>query len=198
MLRAADVNISLDPDARRYLVYLGRLPEGDWAPAAMLAVQQHADDPKRATLLLREIDRLVHLLRALCLGSGKRARRLGNVVELIKSGAPIRPGEGAFAISRDEARNIGYHLRTMYRRDAQVCKQLLLRLNDELTRSTTLLDPKDYSVEHVLPQRPGATSEWRRWFADAEEREICTESLGQPGRRDAKAERPRAQPGIFA
>ena len=86
----------------------------------------------------------------------------------------------------------------MYRRDAQVCKQLLLRLNDELTRSTTLLDPKDYSVEHVLPQRPGATSEWRRWFADAEEREICTESLGNLGRRDAKAERPRAQPGIFA
>ena len=41
-----------------------------------------------------------------------------------------------------------------------------------------MLDPKDYSVEHVLPQRPGATSEWRRWFADAEEREICTESLG--------------------
>ncbi|MFA6139106.1 MAG: DUF262 domain-containing HNH endonuclease family protein [Hyphomicrobium sp.] len=178
VLRAADVNISLDPDARRYLVYLGRLPEGDWAPAAMLAVQRHADDPERATLLLREIDRLVHLLRALCLGSGKRARRLANVVELIKSGAPIRPGEGVFAISRDEARNIGYHLRTMYRRDAQVCKQLLLRLNDELTRSTTLLDPKDYSVEHVLPQRPGATSEWRRWFADAEEREICTESLG--------------------
>ncbi len=178
VLRAADVNISLDPDARRYLVYLGRLPEGDWAPAAMLAVQQHADDPERATLLLREIDRLVHLLRALCLGSGKRARRLSNVVELIKSGAPIRPGEGVFTISRDEARNIGYHLRTMYRRDAQVCKQLLLRLNDELTRSTTLLDPKDYSVEHVLPQRPGATSEWRRWFADAEEREACTESMG--------------------
>jgi hypothetical protein len=47
-----------------------------------------------------------------------------------------------------------------------------------MTRSTTLLDPADYSVEHVLPQRPGAASEWRRWFPDAEEREICTESLG--------------------
>ena len=66
----------------------------------------------------------------------------------------------------------------MYRRDAQVCKQLLLRLNDELTRSATILDPKDYSVEHVLPQRPGATSEWRRWYSDGEEREVCTESLG--------------------
>ena len=96
VLRAADVNRNLDPDARRYLVYLGRLPEGDWAPAAILAVHQYADDPERATLLLQEIDRLVHLLRVLCLGTGKRVRRLGNVVQLIKSGTPVRAGEGPF------------------------------------------------------------------------------------------------------
>lgn len=178
ILRAGDVNLNLDPDVRRYLVYLGRLPEGDWAPAAILAMQQYAEDPARAKLLLKEIDRLAHLLRVLCVGAGKRVRRLAEVVQLAKSRAPIRSGEGPFALSRDEVRNIGYHLRSMYRRDAQVCKQLLLRLNDEMTRSTTVLDPKDYSVEHVLPQRPGATSEWRRWFADAEEREMCTESLG--------------------
>jgi hypothetical protein len=178
IVRAGDVNLNLDPDVRRYLVYLGRLPEGDWAPAAILAMQQYDDDPVRAKLLLKEIDRLAHLLRVLCVGAGKRVRRLAEVVQFVKSRAPIRPGEGPFALSRDEVRNIGYHLRSMYRRDAQVCKQLLLRLNDELSRSTTVLDPKDYSVEHVLPQRPGATSEWRRWFADAEEREMCTESLG--------------------
>jgi hypothetical protein len=178
VLRAADLSLNIDPDARRYLVCLGRLPEGDWAPAAILVMHQYADDPERAKLLLKEIDRLAHLLRVLCLGTGKRVRRLANVVQLVRSRAPVYPGEGAFALSRDEIRNIGYHLRSMYRRDAQVCKQLLLRLNDELTRSITVLDPKDYSVEHVLPQRPGATSEWRRWFADAEEREACTESLG--------------------
>ncbi len=70
VLRAADVNLNIDPDARRYLVYLGRLPEGDWAPAAILAVHQYADDPARARMLLQEIDRLVHLLRMLCLGTG--------------------------------------------------------------------------------------------------------------------------------
>jgi hypothetical protein len=178
VLRAGDVNLNLDPDVRRYLVYLGRLPEGDWAPAAILSMRHYGEDPQRAKQLLREIDRLAYLLRALCIGSGKRVRRMSDVVQFIKSSAPVRPGEGPFTLTRDEIRNIGYHLRSMYRRDAQVCKQLLLRLNDELTRSTTVLDPKDYSVEHVLPQRPGATSEWRRWFADAEEREMCTESIG--------------------
>lgn len=178
ILNASDVNLNIDPEMRRYLVYLGRLPEGDWAPAAILIVHQYADDPERARMLLKEIDRLAHLLRILCLGSGKRVRRLYDVMQLIRSRGPVTPGAGPFALTRDEVRNIGYHLRSMYRRDAQVCKQLLLRLNDELARGTTVLDPKDYSVEHVLPQRPGATSEWRRWFADAEEREICTESLG--------------------
>ncbi len=175
---AADVEVSIDPEARRYLVYLGRLAEGDWAPAAMLALRQYADDPPRGTMLLKEIDRLAHLLRLLCYGTTKRKRRFAEVVALIKSGAPVRSSEAPFKLSREEMRNVGYHLRSPYKRDQQVCKLLLLRLNDEMTRSTTLLDPSDYSVEHVLPQRPSATSEWRRWFADGEEREMCTESLG--------------------
>jgi Protein of unknown function DUF262/Protein of unknown function (DUF1524) len=175
---AADVEISIDPEARRYLVYLGRLAEGDWAPAAMLALRQYEDDPERATSLLKEIDRLAHVLRLLCYGTNKRKRRFAEVVDLIKSGAPVKSSEPPFKLSREEVRNVCYHLRSPYKRDQQVCKLLLLRLNDEMTRSTTLLEPADYSVEHVLPQRPAATSEWRRWFPDAEEREMCTESLG--------------------
>lgn len=175
---AADVDVNIDAEARRYLVYLGRLPEGDWAPAAMLALQQYGEDPARGNLLLKEIDRLAHLLRLLCVGTGKRVRRFADVIDLIKSRAPVRPEEAPFRLTREELRNIAYHLRTPYKRDQQMCKLLLLRLNDEMSRSTTLLDPRDYSVEHVLPQRPGASSEWRRWFADGEEREACTESLG--------------------
>jgi len=175
---ADDVDLNIDAEARRHLVYLGRLPEGDWAPAAMLALQNYADDPQRGNLLLKEIDRLAHLLRLLCSGTSKRVRRFGHVMDLIKSKAPIVPGEGPFQISRDEIRNIAYHLRTFYKRDQPVCKLLLLRLNDELARSVTLLNPGDYSIEHVLPLRPASRSEWRRWFPDAEEREACTESLG--------------------
>jgi len=175
---AGDLELPIDAEARRYLVYLGRLPEGDWAPAGILALQQYQEDPARATLLLKEIDRLAHLLRLLCNGKGKRMRRFAAVINQIKSHQPIVPGEGAFQLTRDEVRSIGYHLRTLYRRDQQVCKLLLLRLNDEIARNTTVLDPGDCSVEHVLPQRPGANSEWRRWYAEAEEREACTESLG--------------------
>jgi len=33
-------------------------------------------------------------------------------------------------------------------------------------------------VEHVLPQRPKATSVWREWFPDSEQRMMLTASLG--------------------
>ena len=175
---AADVELNIDAETRRYLVYLERLPEGDWAPAAILAMRHYGEDPARGALLLKEIDRLAHLLRLLKLGNAKRGRRFGAVIDLIKANKPVVPGEGPFKLTREEIRNISYHLRAPYKRDQQVCKLLLLRLNDEMSRGTTLLDPRDYSVEHVLPQRPSATSEWRRWFPDGEEREACTESLG--------------------
>jgi len=175
---ATDIELPIDAETRRYLVYLGRLPEGDWAPAGILALQQYQHDPKRATVLLKEIDRLAYLMRLLCNGKGKRMRRFAAVISAIKTDQPIVSGEGPFQVTREEVRNINYHLRTLYRRDQQICKLLLLRLNDEIARNTTVLDPGDYSVEHVLPQRPGANSEWRRWLPDSEERETCTESLG--------------------
>ncbi len=175
---ADDVELTIDAEARRYLIYLGRLSEGDWAPAAILALSKYQDDPARAKLLLKEIDRLAHLLRLLRASTGKRIRRFATVIDVINSDSPIVPGEGPFRISREETRNIGYHLKNLYRRDQGVCKLLLLRLSDEISRSMTVLDPRDYSVEHILPMRPGASSEWRRWFPDTEEREICTESLG--------------------
>ncbi len=175
---AADVELNIDAETRRYLVYLGRISEGDWAPAAILALRHYGEDPARGALLLKEIDRLAHLLRLLKVGNAKRGRRFADVIELIKANGSVVPGEGPFKLSREEIRNISYHLRAPYKRDQQVCKLLLLRLNDEMSRATTLLDPSDYSVEHVLPQRPSATGEWRRWFPDGEEREACTESLG--------------------
>ena len=41
-----------------------------------------------------------------------------------------------------------------------------------------LFRSQDYTLEHVLPQNPSATSEWRRWIPAAEERNACTESIG--------------------
>lgn len=163
---------------RWYLHYLNRHPEGDWAPAAMLALRNRFDDPDGTERILAEIDRLAHLLRLLCLGAGRRSKRFADVVIAMRNGEVLDASHPVFAISRDETRNIAFHLRDLHKRNQKMCKLLLLRLNDEISGSVSNLDPNAYTIEHVLPQRPPNASEWRRWFPSAEMRAQCTESLG--------------------
>lgn len=163
---------------RWYLHYLNRHPEGDWAPAAMLALRNRFDDPDGTERILAEIDRLAHLLRLLCLGAGRRSKRFADVVAAMRNGEVLDASHPVFAIPRDETRNIAFHLRDLHKRNQKMCKLLLLRLNDEISGSVSNLDPNAYTIEHVLPQRPPNASEWRRWFPSAEMRAQCTESLG--------------------
>jgi hypothetical protein len=53
-----------------------------------------------------------------------------------------------------------------------------MRLNDEIAGGRSNINPDDFTIEHVLPQRPPNASEWRKWFPQTEERARCTESLG--------------------
>lgn len=168
----------LPPAMARHLMYLNRLPDGDWAPAAMLALKDWQNDPAAAQHALGEIERLAHLMRMLCMGSGKRVRRFADVTSFIRSGEKISAATPAFQLTREEVRNIAFHLRDLHKRNPKACKLVLLRLSDEIDGVAAAVNPEDYTIEHVLPQRPSPTSEWRRWFPVAEERGRLVESLG--------------------
>ena len=53
-----------------------------------------------------------------------------------------------------------------------------MNVNDEVAGSAQNLEPGNLTVEHVLPQKPGRNSQWRDWFPTADQRETCTQSLG--------------------
>ena len=174
-----DESDRLPQNLARPLLYLNRLPPGsDWAPAAMLALSDWQSNPEYAAFLLNEIDRLAHLIRLLCLGSGKRVRKFADIVSALRQGTPVTAESEIFQLSREETRNIAYHLRDLHRRNPKICKLLLLRLSDEMGGTTPVPRPDDYTIEHVLPQRPSPTSEWRRWFPSSDDRSHCTESIG--------------------
>jgi hypothetical protein len=162
----------------RILNYLNRLPDADWAPAAILALKDWQRDPDRAAFLLAEIERLANLTRLLCAGSGKRVRRFADLIKAIRSGEPIDKTHPVLQMSREEVRSIAFHLKDFHKRNPKVCKLLLLRLGDELGGPAASVDPELYTIEHVLPQRPSALSPWRQSFASAEERSQLVESLG--------------------
>jgi hypothetical protein len=83
-----------------------------------------------------------------------------------------------FQLTREETRSIAFHLKDLHKRGAKICKLLLMRLGDILGGQFRNIDPELFTIEHILPQRPSATSEWRRLFPTSEERSQCVESLG--------------------
>ena len=163
---------------QRTLAYLNRLPEADWAPAAILALKDWRHDPAGAAFLLGEIERLAMLTRLLCAGSGKRVRRFAELIKVIRSGEPIDKTHPVLQMTRDEVRGIAFHLKDFHKRNPKICKLLLLRLGDELGGTMDAVDPDLYTIEHVLPQRPAASSPWRQSFTSTEERAQLVDSLG--------------------
>jgi len=166
------------PAISRSLADLGLLRSQDWVPAALRVLTSYRDRPDDIRALLVELDRYTHLLHLLGLGAGKRARRFADVLHDISTAAVQNTNIPNFKLSREEFRNIAYNLRNLHTRIPQICKIALLRLNDLMAGSPQGLDPANFTVEHVLPQKPSRTSQWRAWFTDNEEREACTQSLG--------------------
>ena len=160
------------------LTYLGWLGSSEWIPSAMLWLSQHRHSPAEMLRFLEIVDRFAYSLRLLCIGAGKRAARFSGVLPAIRRGTVLDPERSPCMLSRDEHRHISYNLRNLHERHPQTCKLVLLRLNDELAGSPQNLEPSEWTVEHVLPQSPGRSSQWRTWFPEPDERERLTHSLG--------------------
>jgi Protein of unknown function DUF262/Protein of unknown function (DUF1524) len=167
------------PTIRTYLHYLACHAFADWIPPLMLWCLQRGNDTAQLTWFLGAIDRLALGLRILGIGGNKRMRRFGQVVAAIRGGQELRGADSPLAFVRQEQRTILHNLRDLHARNPPVAKHLLLRLSDLMAGEPLSLSlPADMTVEHVLPRKLSARSEWRAWFPDPEEREQCTEVLG--------------------
>lgn len=167
----------LPADVNRCLGYLGWLGSHDWVPPLMLYWRRVEGEAEHLVPFLRRLERLAYGLRLLGVGLDKRTSRYRALIEAIRSGALNETG-GPLELTRDELRLIRHNLRALHVRSQLACKLVLLRLNDAIAGSPQHLSPSELTVEHVLPQKPGRNSEWRRWFPSADERERCTQSLG--------------------
>lgn len=165
-------------DIRRLLTYLGWLGAADWVPPALLWWRLNSSDPEKLHAFLQALERLSYGLRLLGIGADKRASRYRAVVQAIRRGTIMDDPRSPLELGRDDLRNILYNLRSLHLRSPAICKLVLLRLNDELAGGLQSLPATDLTVEHVLPQKPGRNSAWREWFPIAEERERCTNSIG--------------------
>lgn len=177
-ISAASHAVEIAVPYAHHLVYLNRLNGSEWKPAVMLVLRRYATQPEVAVPLIAAIDRMAYALRVLCHGGGKRTARFNAIIRAIDAGEAMSGEADVFRLSREEARTAAYNLRDLHDRNPQISKLLLLRINDLIEGGLRSVNPSGYSVEHVLPQRPPATSEWREVIADPELRALATESLG--------------------
>jgi hypothetical protein len=161
----------------RLLTYLGWQRSADWMPSTMLWMQMNRNDPTRTLAFLKEMDRFAYALRLQCLASNKRTARFQPLIKAIIDNPAIDPSELPFTLDDKERRHVAMNLTKLHDRNAQICKLVLLRLNDEISGSLQNLDPEKYSVEHILPKNSGAESEWQQLFTP-ELREKSVQVLG--------------------
>ena len=162
----------------RSLSYLSWLPAADWVPSAMLWCLKHGKDAAGFAWFLGALDRLAYGLRIVGLGANRRTSRFGAVIWAIRNGQDLKAPGNALALTSAELRNMRFNLHDLHARSAQTCKLVLLRLNDQIMGRPQGLESDTLTVEHVLPRKHGASSQWRSWFPDPDERNACIESLG--------------------
>lgn len=163
------------PELAKALISLNRFGNADWVPAAMLAMSRFEQDPVGASRLICEIERLTFLLKVLAVGGTRRNKRTTQMIQALRRGNSLEIDQ-AFAISREEQRAVGHHLRDIHHRNPALAKLILMRIEDEMAGAPLLLSTSELSVEHILPQRPPSASRWRAVFG--EQRETCLHSLG--------------------
>jgi Protein of unknown function DUF262/Protein of unknown function (DUF1524) len=163
----------------QYLRYLGWHSFADWKPLALTWWLRNGQDAAALERFLAKLDRLAFGIRILGIGGSKRSRRFGAVIDAIEAGRDVMGSESPLQLTRAELRTIQHNLRDMHGRHATTAKLLLLRLTDAkagMPQSLSL--PGNMTVEHVLPKKLSARSHWRNWHPDPEDRERCTDSLG--------------------
>ena len=134
----------------------------------MLALKDRETDPGGTEYLLSEIDRMAHLLRLLCLGTGKRVAPLCEyrfchpATERAQSEA-----SGISLISREEIRNIAFHLKDLHKRNQKICKLILFRLNERFPRRGRLGCRSGALHDRACSAAAAAaTSEWCKLVPD--------------------------------
>jgi hypothetical protein len=160
------------------LTYLGWLKGTDWVPPAMLWWMRNGRNAEALAWFLAHLDRLAYGLRIQGHGAKRRISRFNAIVHAIRNGRDLTSPTSPLHLTREELRTIHHNLRDLHKRGAPLAKLVLLRLNDQIAGGPQHLDLRAMTVEHLLPRKPGANSQWRDWYPDPAERDRFTECLG--------------------
>ena len=167
--RADEINMYLD--------CLGRLDNDNWIPPAMAFFNRNEDNEDMLFRFVRDLERLAYGMFIMRQDINQRINRYADVLRTIEQGADLHEGTSPLQLTEREKEDILQRLDGEIYTLPRVPRPLLLRLDGLMADAGAKYDHPTISIEHVLPQRPDAASEWIKDFGDEEEREYWTHRL---------------------
>lgn len=144
---------------------LSQLDSQDWRPAALWAVRHHGQDPDYLDEFLRSLERLAASFFIRRVYATPRVRRYAELLRQLE-GSGTDLNLPAFELSDIERRDTLAQLNGPVYLATKTRKYVMLRLNELLAPDAGIVyDFPLITVEHVLPQRPDASSHWMADFS---------------------------------
>jgi Protein of unknown function DUF262/Protein of unknown function (DUF1524) len=178
IFRCKHTGASQSAAINQLLRYLGWLTGREWVPPLLAYWKRHGSNPEALLTFLRALDRCTYGSRLLTLGNDRRAQRMAALTTLILAGAPPLGPWGPLQFNRDEVRNINFGLRDLHKRSPQICKLVLLRLDEQMSGRSPVAYNKPMTAEHILPTKTAVNSQWRIDIPDQDERTRLATCLG--------------------
>ena len=177
ILHASHTGTPQSPAINNLLRYLGWLPGQEWVAPLLAYWTEHGTDAQALLTFLTALDRFAYGARLQGLGADKRAQRMATVIASIEPGHQRTGPWLSLGFNRDEVRAIHFSLRDLHKRSPQICRLVLLRL-DEHFGGTPMPENQPLTVEHILPLKVAPNSKWRAGFPDADTRLRLATCLG--------------------
>jgi len=178
-LESGDLEVAQgSEELSRIITCVQALPFDDWVPAALLWLAQSPS--QRDTIeFFKYLDALGLGLLVLGATTNTITERMRKVIERILSQDCLSKADSALFLTRAERAKIREKLSSPIGNKSRFVRPLLLRLNAEmLDKTIPTYFPRNVTLEHILPQKPGPRSQWRAKFPDQKRRVELSQMLG--------------------
>lgn len=158
--------------------WLNQIEHYDWIPPALVFFSSHQNDSAILNRFFADLERLAVYLMVMRIINNQRVERYGRITKAIENGDDLFQENSPLQLSLEEQNKLRLNLDSnIYEMLSEVRQYILLRLDSYLADSVAVYQHKRVTVEHVLPQKPKANSEWLKWYPDEDARLSWTHKL---------------------